>query len=234
MSKENIVNKISGLFRLSKNNPSKAESEKAMAMAEKLMIKHNISCRDVDLNDEGAGFNLHEKVLFTEEGQVPDWKIMLIGGVALYSGVETMLQENTNGDLHRITFFGAENDCSLASELFFCLKETALNLLHKEDQVETSILGRSFLYGFSRVIKNRAIDFIRYSGKDADQAKNALIIKDKTDKVMNAVRDKFGDKNIERESHKNTQTVNQFAVLAGEIIGKKVPFARAHVETEKE
>lgn len=113
---DDIIRKIKGLLATANGKANEDEAQAAFALAQKLMIKHNIESSEIDRNDD-------ENILEEQLGDfgVLKWHERQIANIisssfrvkCYYGG------RKVNGKTARaVRFFGLENDVFLAKEMY--------------------------------------------------------------------------------------------------------------------
>jgi len=125
---ESILKKIKGLLAIANDHKDDEESQSAFLLAQKLMIKHNISLSTVEENNEKVSI---------EEGQVTVFKklfwwerklaIIISENFRVKNFINWKKLKNEKQRKSALIFFGFEKDVELAKEMYILAYE-ALNL----------------------------------------------------------------------------------------------------------
>ena len=168
---ESIVKKIKGLLAIANDNKNDEESQSAFLLAQKLMLKHNISVSTVEANNEKSSI---------EEGQVTAYKklfwwerklaIIISKNFMVKNFVNTKKLKNEKQRKSALMFLGFEKDVELAKEMYI-LAYDALKLyssrfaeeyyqyeterLHKTTMRVKSSYMRGFLEGLEDKFKDQ-------------------------------------------------------------------------------
>ncbi|WP_430510720.1 DUF2786 domain-containing protein [Gottfriedia solisilvae] len=108
---ETIEDKILKLLALA-NDSSDEESHTALLMAQKLMIKHDISIRDININEVNVSVT-HEILL---QGKFPNWVHELAGVIA--PNFKCKSYYKTYNHVTEFVYMGLEQDVIIAKGVF--------------------------------------------------------------------------------------------------------------------
>ena len=108
MKNDKILDKISNLMKRARN-ANDAEGEASILLAQKLMIKHNVSLSDVELFENQSEIN-SSSVQF---GRLLWWQRVLAANLASQFRCKSVLS-GTN----KVIFYGMNDDAQIASEVY--------------------------------------------------------------------------------------------------------------------
>ncbi|MCY7968575.1 DUF2786 domain-containing protein [Bacillus haynesii] len=165
---ESIIKRIKGLLAIANDNRNDEESQSAFLMAQKLMMKYDISAGDVTDKSEkeeiAKGQATAYKKLFW-------WERTLAGIIAANFKVEFYYNNRVlNGDRRKkstIIFFGYESDVQLAKEMYVLAYDAVViyanrfvNEYYSVNFVRRSIkktrdLKKSYITGFLEGLKQK-------------------------------------------------------------------------------
>lgn len=133
---ENIIKKIQGLLAISRDDKNDEESQSAFLLAQKLMIKYNISKDDVETADDLAGFEIDGDFV-TIHKRLFWWEKMLAGIIARNFRVKFYYNNKIIGKQKKraIIFYGYTQDLELAKEMYLLAYEVVV--FHSKNYVET-------------------------------------------------------------------------------------------------
>lgn len=113
---EKIIKKVKGLLTLSRDHKDDEESQSAFIMAQKLMIKYNLSALDVDDYESDEALKNMAQVHVTVAKRLFWWERQLARIIAQNFRVKNFL--TTSYGKKQITFFGYGGDLELAKEMY--------------------------------------------------------------------------------------------------------------------
>ncbi|GLI90623.1 DUF2786 domain-containing protein [Bacillus subtilis] len=116
---EAIIKKVKGLLAIANDNKNDEESQSAFLLAQKLMIKHDISVSEVENRNEKADIINGQATAYK---RLYWWETRLAGIIASNFRVQHYYNNRVlKGEKRRkscVIFFGFENDVQLAKEMF--------------------------------------------------------------------------------------------------------------------
>ncbi len=112
-----IVKKIKGLLAIAKDHKNDEESQSAFILAQKLMMKHDISMGEVETKDSGQKV---EKGQATVHKKLSWWETELARIMSKNFRVKFYYNNDNSGKQVKraIVFLGFENDVKLAKEMY--------------------------------------------------------------------------------------------------------------------
>ncbi|MEK4448670.1 DUF2786 domain-containing protein [Bacillus sp. FSL M8-0052] len=165
---ESIIKKIKGLLAIANDNKNDEESQSAFLLAQKLMMKHDISAGDVTDTPEKEEITKGQATAYK---RLFWWERTLAGIMAKNFKVEFYYSNRVlNGDQRRkstIVFFGYESDVQLAKEMYVLAYDAIVlyanrfvDDYYKENFIERSIkktrdLKNSYITGFLEGLKQK-------------------------------------------------------------------------------
>ena len=108
MSNEKILDKISNLMKRAREADD-AEGEASILLAQKLMVKHNVSLSDVELFDSKSEVN-SSSIQF---GRILWWQRILAASLADQFRCKSVLSGTK-----KVVFYGMNDDAKIASEVY--------------------------------------------------------------------------------------------------------------------
>lgn len=151
-----IIDKIQNLLELSYDAPNDEEGQTAILMAQKLMVKHNLSMRD--LAAAKPKNNIGE-TLGTWEYRLPWWQEKLASILGPNFRCRTIWERKRKEGITQITFFGYHSDAELCSKVY---EGAILYLKYRLNRLRPTIprahwtnYKKSYLLGFLKGIDQR-------------------------------------------------------------------------------
>ena len=123
-NKKEIVEKVKKILALAANNPNQHEAIAAALKAQELMAKFNIN--ESELGDEITEEKI-ESLVCVMEGKVQKWRLSLAVVIAKNFRCKVYLNKQGN-----VTFYGYDNDASIAKEVFLTMYAIGVKLSNKE------------------------------------------------------------------------------------------------------
>lgn len=108
MKNDKILDKISNLMKRAREADD-AEGEASILLAQKLMVKHNVSLSDVELFDSKSEVNASS----VQFGRLLWWQRMLAASLAEQFRCKSVLSGR-----NEIVFYGMNDDAKIASEVY--------------------------------------------------------------------------------------------------------------------
>ena len=114
---EKIINKIKNLMELAQDNPSDEEGQTALLMAQKLMLKHDVSLSQVELHQNENKFETGEAV--GRSASVLRWwekdmSVIISTNFRCYAVQERDRRTETS----YLIFFGEKKDAEMAAKVY--------------------------------------------------------------------------------------------------------------------
>ncbi|WFA76050.1 DUF2786 domain-containing protein [Streptococcus suis] len=110
-----IIEKVQNLLELAYDAPNDEEGQTALLMAQKLMVKHNLSIGDI--NSSRKNDNISEKVGHWEYRMVW-WKEELAGILGKNFRCQTIRRRLPDEGVTQIIFFGYDMDAELCTKVY--------------------------------------------------------------------------------------------------------------------
>lgn len=155
MKYEDVLRKVKGLLTTANENMNEQEAQTAFALAQKLMVKHNISASDITYEKDSV-----EDQRITEHKTLHWHEKIVANMIAKNFRVKSYLEaKRVNGRTQKaVKFFGLKEDVQLATEMY----KLALDVLgfytklyvdlywgrRKRDSRITSQVKNSYMRGF--------------------------------------------------------------------------------------
>ena len=153
MSNEKLIEKIKNLIQLANDNPSDEESQTALLLAQKLMLKNNIALAEVEQFDEPKKFETSSTIA-KEANRILWGERELAYTLAHNFRCFYVDQRDLRLRKSRIIFFSEKQDADLVSKVF---EAALLYLRYRLDRLpsrETSYKN-SYLKGFLIALSRR-------------------------------------------------------------------------------
>lgn len=151
-----IIDKIQNLLELSYDAPNDEEGQTALLMAQKLMVKHNLSMRD--LAAAKPKNNIGE-TLGTREYRLPWWQEKLAAILGPNFRCQTIRRRYRKEGVTQMIFFGYHSDAELCSKVY---EGAILYLKYRLKRLRPTIpraywknYKKSYLIGFLEGIDQR-------------------------------------------------------------------------------
>lgn len=221
-SMDKILSKIQKALALAKNNSSAEEAQNAMLLAQKLMLKHNLSFDDVDVHQESKKEIQEVEALRTK---VQWWQKILADIIANNFWCYTY----TSTYYHRTSLFfvGMKDDARVAAEVFHMANDSIkyFSLLYmKRKEIKRKwkrkyTLKNDYIMGYLSGLNEKFKEQVKV------EAMEVLLVKED---VLNEY---FEKQDIEVRSIKATNTSGDgSAILEGYIEGKRFDYGRHKIE----
>lgn len=132
MKREDIIRKIEGLLAVSKGEANEAESQTALLLARKLMAKHDIDFNDVEREGykEGDGIVSYK----VNEPKIIKWYESQLMSIIADNFKVKWYTQRVGGNKSELRFYGYEQDCDFAREVFFMALDAML--FHVKEYLE--------------------------------------------------------------------------------------------------
>lgn len=112
---EKFITKIQNLLELAYDAPNDEEGQTALLMAQKLMVKHNLSLKDVKITQKRE--NIGETVGGWEY-RMPWWKIRIASVLGRNFRCKTIRRRKSEEGVTQIIFFGYDTDAELCTKVY--------------------------------------------------------------------------------------------------------------------
>ncbi|WLR52445.1 DUF2786 domain-containing protein [Bacillus tianshenii] len=182
---QKIIKKIKGLLSLSENNSNEDEAQSAFLMAQKLMLKNNISLNEVKLEENKENIDSGQ---VTIHKQLYWWERHLANVMGENFRVKSYInRKKLKGETKRkkaICFLGYESDVKLAKEMYMLAYEAITTLskiyveeyyiAHKTNRLKriTIALKNSYMLGFLEGLEQKFQEQFEQMKKE----ENALMV----------------------------------------------------------
>ena len=154
-----IIEKIQNLLELSYDAPNDEEGQTTLLMAQRLMVKHNLSMSD--LATAKPQNNIGE-TLGTWEYSLPWWQEKLAAILGANFRCRTIRERKRKEGITRIKFFGYHSDAELCSKVYeaaiLYLKYRLKRLLPTVPKAHWTDYKKSYLLGFLESLDQRFKD----------------------------------------------------------------------------
>jgi hypothetical protein len=217
------MNKVKRALALAKDNPNDNEGQTALAMAQRLMIKHDISMSEVSL--ESLNEKKTKKVKATDHKRISWWERRLAGIIT--DNFRCYYWWNTWERKSVITFMGLEKDVELAKEVYNLAVE-AVKYYSKRFIKENDLSGNAtmtrqykndYIAGFLSGLKEKFNEQIK-----ENEEWGLIIQKDQL------VVDTFEKIELRTERIKQPDLVSSFAMSQGYQDGKTIDHTRRKLD----
>ena len=98
-----IIEKIQNLLELAYDAPNDEEGQTALLMAQKLMVKHNVSMSDIEVQQANQAIG---ETIGTEEYRLPRWQVKLAAILGENFRCQTLRRRDRAKGVTQIIFFG--------------------------------------------------------------------------------------------------------------------------------
>lgn len=116
---EKVLSKIQKALALAKNNSSAEEAQNAMLLAQKLMIKHNLTLNDLEVDQDPSRTIREVEVIRTK---IQWWQKILASIIA--ENFRCYTYTSSHNHMTSLYFVGMELDARLASNVFTMANES--------------------------------------------------------------------------------------------------------------
>ena len=110
-----IISKVQNLLELAYDAPNDEEGQTALLMAQKLMVKHNLSISDIKTSQKND--NIRETVGHWEY-RLPWWQEKLAAILGPNFRCRTIWERKRKEGVTQISFFGYHSDAELCSKVY--------------------------------------------------------------------------------------------------------------------
>lgn len=117
MNTEKIIEKIKNLVELAQDNPSDEEGQTALLMAQKLMLKHDVSLSQVELHKTENKFEIGEAV-GRSASVLRWWEKDLSVVISTNFRCYVIQKRNRITKTSHIMFFGEKQDAEMAAKVY--------------------------------------------------------------------------------------------------------------------
>lgn len=111
--REKVLDKVRKMLALAGNNPSEEEAQSAMLLAQKLMVKHNLTMDDVEVPNEEKEVTEETVTGFTRT----PWWYKSLGSIIAGNFKCECFYRNRNGQ-SSVRFLGLAEDVQIAKEIY--------------------------------------------------------------------------------------------------------------------
>ena len=178
---EKTIEKIKKLLNLGKKTCYAGEAEKAMALAMRLAARIGVNIEDVEEPEKPL---ISEHLVWKEKANFSPWERRLAHGIANALGCLLLIRCEFR---QRFKIIGTEEDACIFDAMYpFILKQ--LQMLYKEYKKQNestwawnreSFYKKSWYYGASARIYERAEEIFRTNATQEEQQQYALVVADK-------------------------------------------------------
>ncbi|HEM6115814.1 TPA: DUF2786 domain-containing protein [Streptococcus suis] len=159
-----IIEKIQNLLELAYDAPNDEEGQTALLMAQKLMVKHNLSMSDV--TTVKTKNNIGETV-GTWEYRLPWWQEQLAAILGKNFRCQTIRRRKMDEGITQVIFFGYQSDTELCTRVYegviLYLKYRLKRLLPTVTKSRWKDYKKSYLLGFLEGLDHRFRDQVQSS-----------------------------------------------------------------------
>lgn len=180
-----IVQKIKNLLELAYDTPNDEEGQSALLMAQKLMVKHNISMNDV--RAAKTKHNIGETV-GTWEYRLPWWQEKLAAILGENFRCQVMRRRMKKEGITQIIFFGYQSDAELCTKVYegaiLYLKYRLRRLYPVVSKSKWKDYKKSYLLGFLEGLDQRFMDQVQSSEEFALMVQVPAEVKEEKERRM--------------------------------------------------
>lgn len=145
-----IISKIQNLLELAYDSPSDEEGQTALLMAQKLMVKHQLSMSDIERSSK-CRTDIGE-IIGTQGRRLPWWQEHLASILGSNLRCQTYRTRLHKEGITRIIFFGYYEDAELCTKVYegaiLYLKYRLKRLTPPSIEIKRKDYKKSYLYGF--------------------------------------------------------------------------------------
>lgn len=210
---DKIIAKIQKLMKLAQDNPNDEEGQTALMLAQKMLLKHNLSMQDIDRKDRRQ---TDENIVETESEylvRMPWWKSELHVILAKNFRCKSIRRRYYNRKETTMIFFGYKDDVRIATEVY---EATLMYLEYRLGRIRKEHLGvayrNSYLQGFLHGIDER----FRQQKRERELRKFELMLQ-----VPAEVDRAFKEMKLGSYNTTNPKVLNEEAYLIGHEHAKK-------------
>lgn len=158
-----IIEKIQNLLELAYDAPNDEEGQTALLMAQRLMVKHNLSMND--LTNSKTQKDIGETI-GTWEYRLPWWQEKLAGILGENFRCKTIRRRLPEDGITQIIFFGYQSDAEFCSKVYegalLYLKYRLKRLFPTVSRARWKDYKKSYLLGFLNGIDQRFQDRLNH------------------------------------------------------------------------
>lgn len=144
-----IIEKIQNLLELAYDAPNDEEGQTAFLMAQKLMVKHNVSMSDLEMQQANQAIG---ETIGTEEYRLPQWQVKLAAILGENFRCQTLRRRDRAKGVTQIIFFGYQSDAELCTKVYegaiLYLKYRLKRLFPTIPKAYWKDYKKSYLFGF--------------------------------------------------------------------------------------
>lgn len=231
---EKIIRKVKGLLSLANDNANEEESQSAFLMAQKLMLKHDISMDTIDVQDtqeniEDGQVTVHKKLFW--------WERLLANVMSENFRVKNYLNLRKETGFNRksaIFFMGYKRDVDLAKEMYLLAYEAIVHYskiyiekyYQKNDLMRTRgntlMIKDSYMMGFIDGLKEKFEEQVQ----QMREKENALMLL-----VPKEVEDKYEEEITGTSSSYTIPSIEETsAYIQGYDDGNSIDYTRSTVD----
>ena len=209
---DKISNKIKDLMKLAKDSPNDEESQTALLLAQKLLLKYNLNLAEINLDQDNSEVG---ETQANSANRMPWWQVKLHAILARNFRCESVLQRNVSKDKTTLIFFGYESDAKVALDAY---KATLNYLSYRLEQIRKSKKGvkykNSYLNGFLSGINER----FKQQVKELNKFELTL-------QIPIEVKNELSKQNLKDFKQKTPEILNRQAYFTGYQHAKKSKIA---------
>ena len=217
---ENIIKKIKNLMELAQDNPSDAEGQSALLMAQKLMLKHDIHLAQVEAHDKPEKFETGEAI-GRSASALRWWEKDMAVVISTNFRCYVFQERDRITETSYIIFFGEKKDAEMAAKVY----DAALMYLRyriKRLPDKSPAYKNSYIRGFIFSLSNRFKKQVEEYGLMVLPKKEVL--EDFHDRFQNLGKDKTKRPNhdFDREAFEEGKSHGENAkIMPDEILGEE-------------
>lgn len=163
-----IIEKIQNLLELAYDAPNDEEGQTALLMAQKLMVKHNLSMSDIEVQQANQAIG---ETIGTEEYRLPRWQVKLAAILGENFRCQTLRRRDRTKGVTQIIFFGYQSDAELCTKVYegaiLYLKYRLKRLFPTIPKAYWKDYKKSYLLGFLEGLNYRFKTQLRSSNEFA-------------------------------------------------------------------
>lgn len=160
LKRENIMNKIKGLFAVVNDAANESEVQNAIMLAQKLMVKYNIEKEEIENINNHSNKLLDNFEMTEAESRIRWYKKLLAGVISknfrtkCFTQTEYSLFDKEKPRKTKLCLIGLEDDCLLTQEVYFLTLFHMLRLgkEYKDLQYETTYKDKKKSRKFTTVL----------------------------------------------------------------------------------
>jgi len=196
MDRDSLIDTIQRLLALS-GSPNEHEAKLALAKAQELMLRHNLSMAEVQAAD------LHAKEWVEEDawsGKRSPWEQVFVANIIdkyFFAKCSTLKRRSNGETTLTLRFFGNKENVAVAKHVFVYLSRTFRDLWegYRRETKSGKGLARTFYHGVWAGFKLK-LDIERAVEVATEKSKNALVVI--SDELASAFADHHPDLKSER------------------------------------